>query len=171
MDVGKLLLNPQTGTIIWTLVTFVALLVLLGRFAWRPVLGILEERERVIKQSLEDARRAREEAEKHLAESREAMKRSRLEMSALIEKGRQEAERVRQELLEKARGDAEDLRRRGLEEIERERRAAVTEIRKAAVDLAVAAAGRIVQPCLDEAAQRKMAAEFLDGVVETARRS
>ncbi len=170
MDVGKLLLAPQTGTIIWTIVTFIALLILLRRFAWKPVLSLLEERENTIRGSLDDARRAREEAEKHLAESREAMMKARQEISAVIEKGRQEAERLRQQMLEKAQRDADDARRRGLEEIERQKRAAVAEIRAAAVDLAVSAAGRIVKSSMDESAQRKLASDFLSGLDGVERR-
>jgi F-type H+-transporting ATPase subunit b len=165
------LLSPQTGTIIWTLVTFSALLILLRLFAWKPVLGLLEERERVIKGSLDDARKAREEAEKHLAESREAMKKARQEISAVIEKGQREADRLRQELMEKAKADSEEMRRRGLEEFEREKRAAIGEIRRAAVDLAVGAAGRIVESSMDEAAQRKLATEFIASVAERPRRA
>ncbi len=171
MEGGNPLLSPQTGTIIWTLVTFVALLVLLRVVAWKPVLGILDEREKVIKDSIEEAEKAREEAEKHLAEGREALKAARQEMSAIIEKGQREAERLRQEMLAKAQQDAEETRRRGLDAIEREKRAAVAEIRTAAVDLAIAAAGRIVASSMDEKSQRKMASEFLAKIDDVSRPS
>jgi len=171
MEGGNPLLSPQAGTIIWTAITFVALLVFLRLVAWKPVLGLLEEREKTIKGSLDDARKAREEAEKHFAESREAMKKARLEISAVIERGQKEAQRLRQEMLDKAQRDAEEMRRHGLEEIEREKRAAVGEIRRAAVDLAVAAAGRIVQSSMDEASQRRLASEFIASIGEGTRKS
>lgn len=161
MGGGSSFLSPEPGTIIWTLITFGILVTLLRLFAWKPILGMLDLREKTIRGSLDDARKAREEAEKHLAESREAMKKARLEMSAVIEKGQKDAERIRQEMLERTKKDADDLRRRGLEEIDRERRAAVNEIRKTAVDLAVGAAGRIIESSMDEAAQRKLAADFI----------
>lgn len=161
MEGGNPLLSPQAGTIIWTLITFAVLLVGLRLFAWKPVLALLEEREKTIKDSLDSARLAREEGEKHLAESREAMKKARQEMAAVIEKGQKEAGRLREELMEKARKDADETRKRGLEEIEREKRAAIAEIRKSAADLAVAAAGRIVTSSMDEASQRKLVSEFL----------
>ena len=161
MEGGNPLLNPQTGTIIWTLITFGILLVVLRAFAWKPVLGLLEERERTIRDSLDSARKAREEAETHLAQSRESLKKARQEMASAIDKGQKEAERFRQELMEKAQKDAEETRRRGLAEIEREKRAAIVEIRKSAADLAVAAAGRIVSSSMDEGTQRKLVSEFL----------
>ena len=161
MEGGNPLLSPQAGTIIWTLITFGILLVVLRMFAWKPVLGILEEREKTIKDSLDSARTDREEAEKHLAESREALKQARKEMASVIDKGQKEAERFRQELMEKAHKDAEGTRKRGLEEIEREKRAAVAEIRKSAADLAVAVAGRIVSSSMDKDAQRKLVGDFL----------
>jgi len=161
MDAGKALLSPDTGTIIWTLVTFIALLIVLRAVAWKPVLALLAEREKTIRSSLEEARKAREEAEKHMQESRESLKKARQEMAAVIDKGQREAERFRQELMEKAQQDADETRRRGVEEIEREKRAALSEIREAAVDLAVSAAGKIVASSMDEASQRKLATEFL----------
>jgi F-type H+-transporting ATPase subunit b len=161
MAASNPLLSPQAGTIIWTLITFGALLVLLRLFAWKPVLAILEEREKTIKDALDSAKTARTDAEKHLSESREALKKARQEMAAVIDKGQKEAERFRQELMVKAQKDADEVRHRGLEEIEREKRAAIAEIRRSAADLAVAAAGRIVSSSMDESAQRKLVADFL----------
>jgi len=171
MEGGNALLSPQTGTIFWTLVTFAALLVLLRWVAWKPVLGLLEEREQTIKGSLEAARKAREEAETHLNESREALRNARQEMAAVIDKGQREAERLRQELMEKAQRDADETRRRGVEEIGREKRAALAEIREAAVDLAVSAAGKIVSSSMDEKAQRQLASDFLSKIGEGPRTS
>lgn len=171
MESGNPLLSPQAGTIIWTLIIFGVLLVGLRIFAWKPVLALLEEREKTIKDSLESARKAREEGESHLAESREIMKKARQEMAAVIEKGQKEAARLREELMEKARKDAEETRNRGLADIEREKRAALAEIRKSAADLAVAAAGRIVSSSMDESAQRKIVSEFLAEMERSGRES
>ncbi len=63
---GLKLITPEVGTIIWTVITFVILAFLLGRFAWKPLLQLLEERERTVKDSLDSARTAREEAERTL---------------------------------------------------------------------------------------------------------
>lgn len=171
MEGANALLSPQTGTIIWTLITFGVLLVLLRLVAWKPVLGLLEERERAIQSSLDEAKQAREEAERQLQKGRESLKQARQEMAAVIEKGQKEAERVRQDLMEKAERDAGETRKRGLEEIQREKRAAVAEIRSAAVDLAVSAAGRIVTSSMDEQTQRKLASDFLAQIEEGERPS
>jgi F-type H+-transporting ATPase subunit b len=171
MEGANALLSPQVGTIIWTLITFGILLIGLRLVAWKPVLGLLEERERAIQSALDESRKAREEAGRQLEEGKESLKKARQEMAAVIEKGQKEAERVRHELMEKARSDADETRKKGLEEIEREKRAALAEIRGAAVDLAVAAAGRIVTSSMDEKAQRKVAADFLDQLDEGGRPS
>jgi len=171
MEGGNPLLSPDTGTIIWTLITFGALLVFLRIVAWKPVLRLLDERERAIRESIDEAAKAREEAERHLAEGREALKSARQEMAAIIEKGQREAERLRQEMLEKAQADAEEARRRGVEEIEREKRAALGEIRTTVVDLAVATAGRIVASSMDEQSQRRLASDFLAKIDDVSRPS
>ncbi|HZE89162.1 MAG TPA: F0F1 ATP synthase subunit B [Verrucomicrobiae bacterium] len=170
MEGGSQFLSPQPGTIIWTLITFGILVAGLRAFAWKPILGLLEEREKAIQGSLDEARKAREEAERHLAESREAMKKARQEMAGVIEKGQREAERLRQEIMSKAQGEADEARRRGIEEIERQKRAAIAELRSAAVDLAVQAASRIVQSSMDEKTQKKLASDFLAGIADASRR-
>jgi len=171
MGGGSQFLSPEPGTIIWTFITFVVLLVLLRAFAWKPILGVLEEREKLIKGSLDEARKAKEEAERHLADSRDAMKKGRQELAAVMEKGQKEAERFRQELMAKAQAEADEARKRGIEEIERQKRAAVAEIRAATVDLAIQVAGRVVQSSVDEKTQRKLAGEFLAGMGDASRRS
>jgi F0F1-type ATP synthase membrane subunit b/b' len=73
--------------------------------------------------------------------------------------------------MEKAQREAEEARKKGLEEIERQKRAAVAEIRAVAVDLAVSAAGRIVKSSMDDKTQRKLASDFLAGIGDASGRS
>ena len=75
------LIQPEPGMMIWTIITFGLLLIVLRVFAWKPILAILDEREKTIKDSLESAEMAREEGQRHLADSREALKQARKEMT------------------------------------------------------------------------------------------
>ncbi len=155
------LFSLNAGVVIWTLVIFLALVVILGRFAWRPILGALEARERRIQQILDAAARDREEAEKALAEHRHQLAEGRQQAQQILAEGKQAAERVRQEMLETARRQQEDLLARARDDIRREREQAVDQIRREAVDLSLAAASRLVERRLDSAEDRRLVQEYL----------
>jgi F-type H+-transporting ATPase subunit b len=152
-------INP--GLIIWTVITFIVLLVVLRLVAWKPILGLLEERERTIRESLEQARLAREEAEKLMAQHKEMIGKARHEMAAIIEKAQRDAEQRRADILARAHREAEDKARQFSEDLERQKRAAIREVREQSADLVIAAASRLVQSELNEDRHRKLVHGYL----------
>jgi F-type H+-transporting ATPase subunit b len=158
---GGSLITPQFGLIFWTTVTFLILLFLLRRFAWKPILGALETRERQIREDLDQARRGREESEKILEENRAVLIQARRERAEAVEAGRQDAERLKAEILEEARRQRESLLAQTQQQIQAELRSARGELRKEAADLAIRAAARILAKNLDDASQRKIVEDYL----------
>ncbi len=156
------LLTPEPGLMLWTLITFGLLLILLRVFAWKPLLAVIEERERVVRDSLESSRRAQEEAESALEENRKILAEARKTAAGVIQRSEKDAEQVREELLQKARKEGEELLRQGREEMEREKRAAVREIRGVAADLALAAAEKLVEERMDDPVQRRLVERYLE---------
>lgn len=152
-------LNP--GMTFWTIVTFLVVLLVLRLTAWKPILSMIEERERTIGQALESAQKEREEAERLLAEQKEAIANARREAAELIRKNQAEVEAAREVAIERAKGEAEKLLADAQRTISEERAKAVAEIRTLAVDLAIQAAGKLIEENLDEAKQRKLAEDFL----------
>ncbi len=164
------LLSPEPGLAIWTVLTFVLLLVLLRVFAWKPILGIIEERERTIRDSLETSRRAKEEAEAALEENRKVLADARNAASEIVQRGGKQAEKVKAGILEKAHEEHDELVHRGREEIERETRSAIREIRGIAADLALAAAEKLIEVRLDEDVNRKLVEGYLRDLEESGSR-
>ncbi len=156
---GLVDINP--GLIIWTLVTFGALLVVLRLVAWKPLLGMLEERERTIRESLEQAKRAREEADTLMAQHRGMLAKARQEMAAIIEKAQRDAEQRRADILARASREAEEKLKRLAGEIERQKQQALDEIKQATVDLALAAATRLIQTDMDDEKHRTLLRSYL----------
>jgi len=156
------LLSINPGLIFWTILTFIALMVILRLVAWKPLLAMLEEREKTIRDSLEQAKQAREEAEKMMAQHREMLAKARHEMAAIIEKAQRDAEQRRADILARAHREAEDKARQFGAELERQKRAAVREIKEQSVDLIVAAASRLVQSSLDDERHKKLVRGYLD---------
>src|SRR5438445_13667247 len=116
-----MLLNIEPGLIIWTVITFIVLLIVLRKVAWGPILTALEQREHTIRNSLEEAQRARQEAEQHLVQHQQMLTDANREVIRLLEQGREEAERLRVSMTEQARAAAQRLTKSARREIERER--------------------------------------------------
>src|SRR5205809_5202062 len=100
------LVQPDPGLFIWTIVTFLVLLALLAKFAWRPLLNALDSRQESIRKALDDAQRAKQELEQLQQESNRIIRNARVEADAIIAASRTDGERVREEMKEKARAEA-----------------------------------------------------------------
>ena len=158
---GASLIQPQIGTMFWTTVTFLILVVLLGRFAWKPLLGALEAREKSISGTLEQARKDRESAEALLAEHRQLLDQARRERAEAVVAGQRDAEKLKAEILEQARRERDQVLAQTQTQIQSEMRQARGDLKAAAVDLAIAAAERLLSKNLDDAAQRRLVEEYV----------
>ncbi len=155
------LYDINTGLSFWTLVVFGILVFLLGKFAWGPILGAVQARESGIQSAIDEANAANEEATRLLAEHKAQLADARRQANELIAEGKAAGESVRKEIEEKARAEAQNMVDRARAEIERERDAALDTLRKESVDLALAAASRLMQENLDQAKDRQLVERYL----------
>jgi F-type H+-transporting ATPase subunit b len=139
------LVQPDPGLFVWTILTFLILVALLARFAWRPLLQALERRQATIAQSLDDAQRARQELERLQRESTQIMAQARAEAESMLARSRSDAEALREELKQKARTEAAAIVKNAERQIQLETARAVQQIRHEAVDLSVAIASKILR--------------------------
>jgi F-type H+-transporting ATPase subunit b len=145
----------------WTLIIFVILMAVLAKFAFPPILGYAAAREKRIQDTLDEARRNREEADRLLEQQRQEIAQARLEAQQLIAEGRTGAEKLRAELLNKARAEQEELVARAKADIESERIKAVESVRTEAVEIALAAASKLVEQRLDSENDRRIVNQFI----------
>ncbi len=150
------------GLAVWTLLTFGTLLFVLARFAWKPLMAALDAREKRIQGDIDEAKRRRDEAEALLAEYREQLADGRRQAQALVAESREAAEELRRELEAKAREESRAILANARREIERERDAAVDAVRREAVEVAMAAASRLVEERLDSERDRKLVMDYID---------
>jgi len=148
-------INP--GLIIWTIITFLIVLVILRLTAWKPLLAALSARENQIRSALEQAGQARTEAQRLLEENRRQMAKAEENAQRVIREGREMGERLKTELLEKAQTSARHMVDQAKDEIRREKDAALVQLRTEVTDLALAAASKLLEANLDTPAQRKLA--------------
>jgi len=156
------IMSVHPGLTFWTIVTFIVALLILRVTAWKPIISTLDEREKTIREAIEGAKRERLEAERLLEEQKTAVADARREVAELVRKNQADVEVAREKALEKAKVDAEALLVQARRTIEEERKKAIAELKLTAVDLAIAAAGKLIETNLDEDKQRKLAEEFLE---------
>jgi len=158
---GTSVFSLDLGLAVWTLVLFLMTLTILVWKVFPWIAGGLEERQARIQQAIDDARQDREEARRLLEEQREQLREARQEARALVEEGREAGERLRKEILEEAREEQEKMLERARREMERERDRLRQEVRQEAVDVALAAASRLVRERLDAERDRALVREFV----------
>jgi F-type H+-transporting ATPase subunit b len=150
------MLDVNPGLILWTIITFLILLVILRKLAWKPLLGALTAREENIRTTLEETARAQDEARRLLEENRRQLAEAEAQAQRVIREGREMGEKLRAEILEKAQASSRALVDQAREEIRREKDAALGQLRSEVADLAVMAAGKIIDANLDPARHRAL---------------
>ncbi|RJQ33157.1 MAG: ATP synthase F0 subunit B [Actinobacteria bacterium] len=158
------LFKPEPGLIIWTLLAFGTLLVLLKRFAFKPILGVLEEREKRVAQSLDKADKTRVEADRLLADYKKQMKEAKSQAQKVIEEAKLAGEKTKQEIIAAANDQAQELIDKAKKQIDKERKKALEEIQKVSADLILSAASSVIGKSLSGQDHQKLIEQYLDEV-------
>jgi F-type H+-transporting ATPase subunit b len=149
-------LQAEVPLALWTVIVFVLLLIILGKFAWKPMLKALHDREEHIEHCLLEAERARNEAERLIAENQKNLANAADQVRAMIDAARKDAEAAAAGIIQKAQAEAEASLERAKREIGNERDQALAEIFNKTADLAVAVAGKVLARNLNADEQRRM---------------
>jgi len=158
---GAGIMSVDTTLFVATLVAFAIFAVILAKFAWGPLLQIVEEREKTIREQVDSAEKAAADAKATLLQHQELLKGAGRERDEILARAAKDAEGLRAELQARARADAEQIMARSREQMQREKEQAVAELRSQVADIAVEAASRIVKSSLSEEAQRKLVDEYI----------
>jgi F-type H+-transporting ATPase subunit b len=153
------LVQPDPGLYIWTILTFLILVGLLAKFAWRPLLAALDERQSSIRKALDDARKAKQELEGIHAESAKLLAQARSEAAEIVSRSRSDADRFREEMKDKARTEAAGLIRNAERQIELETTRALQQIRQEAVDISIGIASKLLQRNVSKEDNERLIAE------------
>jgi len=139
------ILSPDPGLVFWTSFTFILLLLILRRYAWKPILRALKVREEYIEFSIRDADQAREEVSKLADTKKQMLELARLEREILIREARDLKNEIVREARDAAKNEAEMIILRAREQIERERKEALFDIKQQIGLISLEIAGKILQ--------------------------
>jgi F-type H+-transporting ATPase subunit b len=156
------LFTGDLGNVFWSLATFLVVLGVLGKFAWRPILGALQKREDFIRDSLACAKRDREESERKLKEYTDKIVAARSEATAIVDEGRRDAEALRRKFEEDAKAEAKAIMERSRREIQIATETAVKELYSLSAKLATDVAGKIIRKELNAKEHERLIAESIE---------
>ncbi|MFQ5463413.1 MAG: F0F1 ATP synthase subunit B [Phycisphaerae bacterium] len=157
--------NPFAGDIgvaLWTLIIFALVVVILGKFAWGPILAALKGREDFIHDSLDRAKREREEAQSLLADYKRQVAAAKEEATAIVEEGRRDAEALRQKIEGDARAESQAMLERAKRELALATDSAIKELYDVSGKLATDIASRIIRKELNQAEHERLISESIE---------
>jgi F-type H+-transporting ATPase subunit b len=161
------LLALKGGLMFWTLVVFLFLFAILGKLVFPKITAAVEAREKALEDAIEGAKRDREEAARMLAEQQKQIEAARLEAQKIIVEGRQMGEKLRATMLEETHQQTQAMLERARREIETEKEKAIAELRREAIELAIAGASKVIEKNLDDQSNRKIVESFLASIPVT----
>jgi F-type H+-transporting ATPase subunit b len=158
------ILAPKAGLMIWTLLIFALLYFVLRRYAFPAITAAVEAREKALNDAIEGAKRDRDAAALLLTEQRAQIEAARTEAQRFIADGRAAGEKIRLDMIEQTRQQQQELIDRARRDIEGERDRAIAELRREAVELAIAGAGKVIEKNLDDQSNRRLVEGFLASI-------
>jgi F-type H+-transporting ATPase subunit b len=151
----------NTGDIFFQLIVFIALLALLKKFAWGPLMGIMKQREEHIGNEISAAENSRLEAQKILQEQRDLLKEARNDAQNLIESAKKQGDIQREEIIATARTEAERIKEAAKLEINQQKEKAVAAIREQVASLSVLIASKVIEKEITAADQDQLINEYI----------
>jgi F-type H+-transporting ATPase subunit b len=158
---GAALFSLNYGLSLWTVVIFLLLLAVLWKAAWGPILGAAAAREQHIQQALDEAAQRQAEAAKLLEQQSALLADARRQVQEIIAEGKAAGERLRRDIEEKARAEGQSIVERARKDITREKDAAIDELRRESVELALAAAAKLMGRKLDANTDRELVLGYI----------
>ncbi|MEA1881231.1 MAG: F0F1 ATP synthase subunit B [Candidatus Marinimicrobia bacterium] len=162
MDNPLVQLDP--GLFVWTILTFLLLLTVLAKFAWKPLLKMLKEREDFIKSSLEDAEKAQAALARLNAEGEAIINKARSEAQAILSQGKAAAAKMKEETLNDAKDKAKSIAVEAEKQIQVEKEKAIAEIRGEVVNLSLSVAEKLIKKNLSADDNKALIDESLSHV-------
>lgn len=158
------LVQLDPGLFVWTILTFLLLVFILAKFAWKPLLKMLQDREDMVRSSLEDAEKAKSELERLNEESEAIMAKARSEAQSILADGKVAAEKVKDDIIAKSKEQANKIREDAGNQIQVEKDKAISEIKKEVVNLTLSVAEKLIRKNLSDADNKSLIEKSLKKV-------
>ena len=156
--------EAEPGLMIWTVISFFILLILLRKFAYKPLVGMMHKREETIRESIEEAERTRESAEELQEKYKQLIAEARNEAKKIIDEGKVLGEQARKDMITKANEESSQIVKRAQEQITLETERALSELRTQIADLSIAAASKVIERSLSKEDHMNLLEEYVSKI-------
>lgn len=163
---GGSLVDINPGLVVWTVVTFLLLLFILKKVAWKPILSALDQREASIKESLEKAEKAKDEAQRILYKNQANLAKAEEESKKIIEQGRLYAEKLKEQMIKESKEQAKKIIDEATAEIQRKKDEAFNELKSQVSDLVVLAAEKLIGEKVDKSTHEKIIEKYINDLAK-----
>ena len=160
------LVQLDPGLFVWTILTFLLLLFVLAKFAWKPLLKMLNDREELIRSSLEDAEKAKKKLERLNAEGEAIINQARSEAQSILSEGKAAAAKLKDETLDVAKEQAKQIASEAEKQINIEKDKAIAEIKSEVVNLSMSIAEKLINKNISPEDNKALIDESLSSVKE-----
>ena len=161
------MLDINPGMMVWTWAAFIFLLIVLYKTAWKPILSAIDNREKLIQDSIEQAENTKKESEELLEKHKSLISNAEEEAQKIIKENKELAEKSRQDLIEQAKEESGKLREKAKMEIEQEKESALQSLRSEVVDLTMTATKKLIGDVLDESKHRGIIENYIQKLPES----
>lgn len=163
---GGSLIDINPGLIFWTAITFILLLLILKKVAWKPILSALDQRETAIKESLEKAEKAKDEAQRILYENQASLSKAEEESKKIVEQGRIYAEKLKEQMLKDSKEQAQKILSEATAEIDRKKEAAFGELKSQIADLVIQTTEKVLGETVDKNIHKKITDKYINEITK-----
>ncbi|HCN25556.1 MAG TPA: ATP synthase F0 subunit B [Candidatus Marinimicrobia bacterium] len=160
------LVQLDPGLFVWTILTFLLLLTVLAKFAWKPLLKMLKDREELIRSSLEDAEKAKKKLERLNAEGQAIINQARSEAQSILSEGKTAAAKLKDETLDVAKEQAKKIASEAEKQINIEKEKAIAEIKSEVVNLSMSIAEKLINKNISPEDNKALIDESLSNIKE-----
>ena len=160
----RVFMKPDTGLMFWTFVIFIVLMFVLSKYAFGPLTKAVQDRERALQDALDAAKADRAAAAALLSEHQAQIEAARNDAQKLIAEGRSVADKMRTDMIEQTRTEQQEMLNRARRDIEGEKDKAISQLRREAVDLALAGASKVIEQNLESQKNRQLVESYLASI-------
>ncbi|HSP88407.1 MAG TPA: F0F1 ATP synthase subunit B [Ignavibacteriaceae bacterium] len=163
---GGSLVDVNPGLVVWTVITFLVLLFILKKIAWKPILTALNEREGAIRESLEKAEKAKEAAQKILEENQASLLKAEEESKKIIEQSRQYSQKLKDQMMKESKEQAQKIIEDATSQIEQKKNEAFSELKTKVAEIAIQAAEKVLKENLDKDSNKKLVDRYIEDITK-----
>jgi len=160
------LIEVNPGLIFWTIITFLILVLVLTKVAWKPIIAALNQRESAIKEAMEKAETAKEEAKKVLDENQANLAHAEEEAKKIVDQSREFAEKLKEQMLNESKQQAQKIIEDATAVIERQKDSAFDELKSHVAQIAIQATEKILREKMDAESQKKIVNEYISEITK-----